>query len=203
MVIKIDVDGVIRNINETMCKLYNDLFDENLTVNDITDYDVEKVFKRIKDEIGMDAVDYFFNWRARDVFLYSNPYENVKEAIEKLRNEGHKVVIVTWQYNLQNKFYTLMFFNNNGIAYDDICFTRDKWMIQGDWLIDDNPEFITDKRDKSKKIIIDMPYNKECKGYKRKNNLKEAIDYIINEENITIWKEIIEERDKRKKEHPF
>ena len=50
MIIKIDVDGVIRNINETLCRLYNDLFNENLTSENILDYDVDKTFKRIHQE---------------------------------------------------------------------------------------------------------------------------------------------------------
>lgn len=55
MIIKIDVDGVIRNINETLCRLYNDLFNENLTPDDMFDYDVEKVFNRIQEEMGLTA----------------------------------------------------------------------------------------------------------------------------------------------------
>ena len=97
MVIKIDVDGVIRNINETMCKLYNQLFNEKITVEDIFDYNVEKAFSKIKEKIGMSAVDYFFSWEAKEVFLHSEPYAGVREAIQKLRDAGHKVVIVTWQ----------------------------------------------------------------------------------------------------------
>lgn len=180
MVIKIDVDGVIRNINEKMCEIYNQLFNEKITVEDIFDYNVEKVFNRIKEKIGMTAVDYFFSWEAKEVFLHSEPYAGVREAIQKLRDAGHKVVIVTWQFNLQNKYYTLMFFEKNKIPYDDICFTRDKWMIQGDWLIDDNPEFITDERDKSRKIMINMPYNKNC-GFScdRAKDLQEAVDMIF------------------------
>lgn len=182
MNIKIDVDGVIRNINETMCKLYNELFNEHLVVNDIYDYNVEKAFSKIKEKIGMTAVDYFFSWEAKEVFLHSNPYDGVREAIQKLRNAGHKVVIVTWQFDLQNKYYTLMFFEKNKIPYDDICFTRDKWMIQGDWLIDDNPEFIMDERDESRKIMINMPYNKNCDfSCDRANDLQEAVDMILEQ----------------------
>ncbi len=185
MIIKIDVDGVIRNINETMCRMYNELFDENLTVEDIFDYDVEKVFKRIKDEIGMSVVDYYFNWSAKEVFLHSTPYHGVREAIQKLRENGHKVVIVTWQFNLQNKYYTLNFLEANNIQYDDICFTKDKWMIQGDWLIDDNPEFITDERDKSRKIMIKMPYNADCNFFCTKaNDLQNAVEIILEQEKI-------------------
>lgn len=185
MIIKIDVDGVIRNINRKMCEMYNSTFGENLTVDDIFDYDVEKVFSKIKEKIGMSAVDYFFNWYAKDIFLYSKPYDGVIEAIKKLRQMGHKVVIVTWQFNLQNKYYTLMFFEKNKIPYDDICFTRDKWMIQGDWLIDDNPEFITDERDKSRKIMIKMPYNRDCNFFcTRANDLGEAVDIILEQEKF-------------------
>ena len=199
MIIKIDVDGVIRNINETMCKMYNDLFDENLTVEDMFDYDVEKVFNKVKEKLGITAVDYFFDQSARSIFLNSNPYDGVREAIQKLRNAGHKVVVVTWQFSLENKYYTLLFFKKNKIPYDDICFTRDKWMIQGDWLIDDNPEFIEDKRDKSKKILINMPYNKKVIQFlQRANNLQEAVDIILKREEIVIPIEAVEVNNYKK-----
>ena len=196
MVIKIDVDGVIRNINEKMCEIYNDLFGENLTVDDMFDYDVEKVFSKIKENMGITSVDCFFDKSARSIFLNSNPYEGVGEAIRKLREAGHKVVIVTWQFSLENKYYTLLFFEKNKIPYDDICFTKDKWMIQGDWLIDDNPEFITDERDKSRKIMIRMPYNKVCKFFcTRANGLQEAVDIILDKEKF-----LIKEQNKRAEE---
>ena len=157
----------------------------NYIINYIFDYNVEKAFSKIKEKIGMSAVDYFFSWEAKEVFLHSEPYAGVREAIQKLRDAGHKVVIVTWQFNLQNKYYTLMFFEKNKIPYDDICFTRDKWMIQGDWLIDDNPEFITDERDKSSKVMIRMPYNKDCKFFcTRANDLQDAVDIILEQEKF-------------------
>lgn len=185
MIIKIDMDGVIRNINETMCEMYNGLFEEHLTVEDIFDYDVDKTFKRIQEEMGMTACNYFFDLSSKEVFLNSSPYDGVREAIMDLRHAGHKVVIVTWQYNLENKYNTLLFLQKNKIPYDDICFTRDKWMIQGDWLIDDNPEFIEDEREKSSKIMIRMPYNKNCKFFcTRANDLKEAVDIILEQEKF-------------------
>lgn len=193
MIIKIDVDGVIRNINETMCRLYNEAFGTNLSVNDIFDYDVKKVFTKFQKEFNMNAADYFFKLFSKVVFMDSNPYDGVKEAIERLRLAGHKVVIVTWQFNTENKYNTLLFFEKNNIPYDDICFTRDKWMIQGDWLIDDNPEFITDERDKSKKILINMPYNKNLDyNVIRADNLKQAVDIILKREEIIIPIEAVE-----------
>lgn len=180
MVIKIDMDGVVRNIFDEMCIIYNNVFGTHLCVDDIFDYDVDVVFTKIKENIGISAADYFFKLYAYRLFYETNPYDGVKEALEKLRDEGHKVVIVTWQYTLDNKLNTLRFLDRHNIPYDDICFTKDKWMIQGDWLIDDNPEFITDERDKSRKIMINMPYNRNCKFFcTRADNLQEAVDIIL------------------------
>ena len=198
MIIKIDVDGVIRNINKTLCRLYNDLFNENLTSEKILDYDVDKTFKRIQEEMGMTACNYFFDLCSKEVFLNSSPYDGVREAILNLRHAGHKVVIVTWQYSLENKYNTLLFLQKNKIPYDDFCFTRDKWMIEGDWLIDDNPEFITDERDKSRKIMIRMPYNKNCNFFcTRANDLQEAVDIILEQEQyLKVF--LVKEENKQK-----
>ena len=176
MVIKIDMDGVVRNIFDEMCAIYNNVFGTHLCVDDIFDYDVDVVFTEIKENIGISAADYFFKLYAVRLFYESDPYDGVKEALEKLRDEGHKVVIVTWQYTLDNKLNTLRFLDRHNIPYDDICFTRDTW------LIDDNPEFITDERDKSRKIMINMPYNKNCDfSCDRANDLQESVNMILEQ----------------------
>ena len=189
MIIKIDVDGVIRNINKSMVDFYNRYFFDSIKVDNITEYDVEKVFPKIKKTLGITASDYFFKFNSNKIFLLSETYSKVRESIDLLRNNGHKVIIVTWQPVFRNKINTLYFLESNGIQYDDICFTKDKWMVQGDWLIDDNPEFITDERDESKKMMIKMPYNKDCNfPCNRANNLQEAVDIILGiEKNLNVF----------------
>lgn len=181
MIIKVDVDGVIRDIITTMCSIYNDEFGENISPKDIRDYDVNKYFPLIKERIGMKPTDYFFDVNANKVFeTVSKPFEGVQDAIERLRANGNKVVIVTWQFNVENIKHTLDFLEKYGITYDDICFTKDKWIVNGDYLIDDNPEFINDPRDKSRKLLVDTPYNKGiCGTYRRVKSLRDAVDYII------------------------
>ena len=204
MIIKIDVDGVIRNMFDNMCELYNREFNTDVKPEDIFDYDVDVVFPKIKEELGISAADYFFKINSRKVFLLSKPYDGAKEAIEKLQQNGHKVVICTWQYTTQNKLNTLYFLALNEIPYDDICFTRDKWMIQGDWLIDDNPEFIEDKRDKSRKIIVNMPYNKKVIPFlQRANSLQEAVDIILYGTEKVLKIEEIQELHKYDYKHMF
>ena len=74
-IVKIDVDGVIRNMFDNMCEIYNQRFKENKTVDDIWDYDVEKVFPKIKEELDISAAEYFFQLHAKELFLDNEPYE--------------------------------------------------------------------------------------------------------------------------------
>lgn len=181
MVVKIDVDGVIRDIISAMCDIYKKEFGKRVSARSIVEYDINRSFPDIKKRTGKLPSEYFFTDNADKIFeTVSKPFNGVKEAIDKLRRNGHKVVIVTWQFSLKNIKHTLDFLEMYNIRYDDICFTRDKWMIKGDYLIDDNPEFILDKRDKSKKIVVDTPYNRNIsKRYTRVSSLKDAVNYII------------------------
>lgn len=181
MIVKIDVDGVIRDIFTRMCEIYNDMFNTNLKPSDIYDYDVEKVFPKIKQTFNMDASYFFFDANSEEIFFKSKPYLDAKTSIERLINEGHHVVIATWQKTDKNKTDTLNFLKKYKIPYHDICFTRDKWMIKSDVIIDDNPEFILDERDESDRIMINMPFNinTDFSGI-RVNNLKEAVDLLLN-----------------------
>lgn len=187
MVIKIDVDGVIRDIIAAMVEIYNERFGENLTVWDIDDYDINLNFSEVERRLGKKPTDYFFNDNGDLVFeTLSKPFYGAKEAIDRLRERGHKVVIVTWQFSKKNMFHTLEFLEEYGINYDDICFTRDKWIVNGDYLIDDNPEFLGDVRDDSEKIMVETPYNRHVTDpmITRCGSLAEAVDYIIEKEKM-------------------
>lgn len=191
MTIKIDVDGVIRDLLRAMCEVFNDEFDSNVMPRDIKEYKVndEPHFRKIRDKYpSITPHEYFFRENARKVFLdYAYQIFGAKQAIDKLRKNGHKVVIVTKQIGIKNKVYTLEFLNKNRIEYDDICFTADKWAIDGDYLIDDNPEFLEDEREKSKKIIIDAPYNQNsCKELPRFHHLFGAVDFILGDTTYDI-----------------
>ena len=179
MIIKVDIDGVLRNMNDMLVHLYNQRFKTNLTVEELTDYDVSKSFPLFEMWTHTTAVEYFFNEHKEEVFFEANPYSGVKEAMQKLMDNGHKVVIVTWQFTTMNKKLTLDWLDENKIPYDDICFTRDKWMIQGDIIIDDNPELILNEKETAYKYLVDQPYNQECNFEgSRVKSLSEAVDLV-------------------------
>lgn len=167
MVIKIDIDGVLRNILETMCDLYNHEFSTNIKPNDVNRYKVDEAFPLIKEVFDISAVEYFFEIKGFIVFRNSPKYEGVSKAINKLKRLGHNIVIVSFQRTLQNKIDTLNWLKSNNIYYDDICFTSNKDIVKGDIMVDDNPEFLYQISGECQTVLIDMPYNRDCKDFKR------------------------------------
>lgn len=180
-IVKVDVDGVIRDMLGALCKLYF-AFDPNIDRNDVTDYSVNNSFPLIREDVGVDAHDYFFKYHVEDVnFNMAVPFPGAKTALEKLRNAGYKVVIVTKQNSYLSKLNTLKFLTHYRIPYDDISFTGDKWLVKSDFMIDDNPEFLNDEREstpQAKRLLIDAPYNKKCHNFERFSTLMDAVNYI-------------------------
>lgn len=173
-IFKIDVDGVLRDITTPMCKLYNEKFGESIKPEDISEYDVTSTFVKCND-----IREFFFVEHSKEVFLYSKPHEYVREALELIHYMGHKIVICSWQFNNENKKYTLDWLSDNNLYYDDICFTKDKEIVNCDVMIDDNPDFLSTEDDDIIKILINASYNKnvDIDGVRRYDSL---YDYVID-----------------------
>lgn len=160
-IVKVDVDGVIRDIFSAMLDVYNRDFNDNKTLADIRFYDVDQSFPRIKEETGVSADKYFFMDNGEHVFYSgAKPCEGAAAALDALHANGFKVVIVTNQLNLANKVNTLKFLEENGIYYDSLCFTKDKHLICGDYLIDDCPDFLMHEDEGATKLCVEYPFNK-------------------------------------------
>lgn len=157
----IDVDEVIRHNIENMLKVYNEEYGDNKTMDDIVDYQVDKVFPKIAATTGETANKYFFEKHAHEVFTEANIIEGSKEAIETLRKYG-KVYIVTYQKNTENRIRTLIWLEKHDIQYDGICFVKDKSIIHADYLIDDNDWNFIGCNCKHG-ILITKPYNDKIK----------------------------------------
>lgn len=162
MTIKIDVDGVIRDILTPICKLYNEEHGEDITPDDFTEWGIENILTKEKDPCGK-----YFNVHCDYVFREgAKLIDGAKKKIDELREKGAFVLICTTQDKLKQKIATLRFLEENGIAYDGIVFTREKHLIKGDVLLDDSPENIEMNQrhcPKSLTVIIDHPYNKDVK----------------------------------------
>lgn len=184
-IIKIDMDGVIRDILTPMCNLYNEAFKTNLKPEDITDYDVNVSFPLIRERWNMDARYFFFDKYSREVF-YENSFTfpNVKLAIDKLKDNGYRIIICTYQPHFRNKKDTIDFLFREGILYDDLMFTDKKYLVKGDIIVDDNPVFLNNEDEHNtncKTVCISAPYNMKYSPSSRLkfSSLNDFVDFLL------------------------
>lgn len=173
--IKIDCDGVLRNIVPSMCMLYNDYYNENLTPDDVTDFDVNKIFTKCPN-----PYDFFFIEHVDFIYLNSPMFEKAKEAMDLLHKKGYHIIIVSTQPTFEKQYYTLQWLKEHDIYYDSICFTKEKQLIDGHIVVDDYDMNLL-KCNEGEKILIDAPYNKNENRFKRYNNLFEYVDFLKQE----------------------
>lgn len=159
MTIGIDIDEVLRALLPEMVRLYNEEFNESLTVDDVKAFDVDISFPKVKERTGESASKWFFQEHGRELFYDSQMIKGAKEAVDHLRKFA-KVYIISYQKTLQNKLDTLNWLLKNDIEYDGICFLKDKTLVHLDVLIDDNDwNFIGCNCDTG--VLIRAPYNKD------------------------------------------
>ena len=187
--VKLDVDGVIRDIVTPMCELFNDQFGTNIKPEDIDVYDVDEFFGKYheldpqKDGASTYSEYFFKKWACVVFYNWAECYKGVKEAIDRLHDTGlFRIIIVTKQYGTFNKKLCLDFLNKESLYYDNICFVDDKTLINGDIIIDDNPEFLNKEDLTITRICVDKPYNKkDCYCDYRVKDLPEAVDMLIKD----------------------
>ena len=96
MRIAIDIDGVLRNSVETMLKIYNINFNEEMKEEDWKLYSVAETFPNIEKKSGMSAHDFFFaRHNGEQVNRYSDMYPGVLDAMKKLQDDGHSIHIIS------------------------------------------------------------------------------------------------------------
>jgi 5'(3')-deoxyribonucleotidase len=196
MTFGIDIDECLRHIIGWMVLLYNKEFHQEMTEDDVKDYDVDKSFPLIRKETGMSASEWFFQKHGHELFRLSGPIGDASSYISRLRKIG-RVIIISDQKSYENKADTLWWLMHNGIEYDGVCFVDDKSLVKVDYLCDDNPAYLmecgTDHA-----VLISSPHNMdvniddilECSGSKdiiRVRNLEEFVKYIETTNSIHSW----------------
>ena len=180
-IFKIDCDGVLRDLLQKMCDIYNAQFGTNIRPCDCKQYEVDKTFTLCQEQLGISAKEFLFNVQGETLFGYSDMCYKAKEAMDMLHNAGHKIIIVTWQRTTQNKIDTLKWLDRNNIYYDDIAFTNKKDQIKGDYMVDDNIDFLNEITQPTKPICINAPYNEDVYFYPRYDSLYDfVVDFLKN-----------------------
>lgn len=184
-IIKIDVDGVLRDMLSVMCGIYNAVYNDNIQPCDVKNYNVEISFPKCKEVDGISAKYFFFNEYAYEIYNYAKVLPKAKEAIDILHNLGYYIIIVTCQENYLNKHNTLVWLDNNNIYYDSICFTDDKSIVKGDIMVDDFIDNLKQCENNGEELIcIKAPYNEDIDFPKKVPSLYHYARFLKTQEGI-------------------
>lgn len=150
MIIALDMDGPIVNLHEHWLKLYNKDYNDNLTYEQINDWDIRKFVK---------CPDKIFNYLTEPNFFYeAEPVDGAIEAVKEL-NKRHQVYIVTAcppGTGLEDKCRWIAKYLPF-LQREQIIITYHKFMVNANVLYDDAPEHL--QTSPSITVAWDTPYN--------------------------------------------
>ncbi|HVO67056.1 MAG TPA: hypothetical protein VMT12_11280 [Syntrophales bacterium] len=130
-----DLDGVVMDIMSSWLRMYNQDYNDCLTIDDIVSRDIEKY---VKPECGENIYKYL---HTKDFFKQAQPYPEAKDGIQKLFNTENDIwfvatpVLDTKYFVQETREWVEEYFPQIGAK--KIIFCLDKGIIGGHVLIDD------------------------------------------------------------------
>ena len=184
MRIGIDIDDTLREFASTLDKLLQRDY-PTLTFNsNIPTWGYTHI--NFPDEIKKDISIF---WREKYIkeLIYDAPTcYNAIEGFKRIRNWAdlakHKLICVSNQSH-ETLPGTLEWLGKHNFRFDEIHFVSDKTSVHIDFLIDDSPKYydqwICNKRQKTKFILIDQPYNQQLYHDFRAKDLIDAHKLLL------------------------
>jgi 5'(3')-deoxyribonucleotidase len=177
--IAFDVDEVLVNFLETLCKYYNaDNADNIISPKDFTNWHIENC-KNIK---YPDSVKYMFE--VEDFYHNADLKENAVEVLTEL-SKDFEIFLVTNIFenanSMKGKFDLLKKSFGHIIDNDHIIFIKNKKLLNFDYLVDDGVHNLIGFS--GTPLLFTAPHNLDCHDFIRLNNLKEVRDYFLNINN--------------------
>ena len=159
----VDVDSVLRNFTSAVVDFVESNFDAKLKFSDWVLWDMEKNFTG---DVPKNLSELIFNSSYTYDILASAPaiYDNCHLMLE-LYNK-YNISIVTYQKSDMARMATLKWLETHGIQFDSLYFTKYKYNVPGDVLIDDKISNLTEFEflAKKKSIAVTQHWNVEWKG---------------------------------------
>jgi 5'(3')-deoxyribonucleotidase len=160
LVIVVDLDAIVIDLIRPWLNWYNKLHNDNITVDDITHYKVEK-----------------FTTKTNDVFAFFSDHANyagcpvlpgAAEGLARLRDLGHDIIIATATAgSTANLKWHLVEKAAPWLNENNVMVGSRKERLHADVFIDDAPKNIVKYRNKwpdAHILTIAYPYNKDCRS---------------------------------------
>ena len=193
MNIGIDIDNVISNFNEVLLEEYL-IHDKEIGKRGIINKNAEYIRRGMFDWSEVEE-KIFYQQNIERIVKKLNPIEGEKEYIDKLKQDGHKIYIITGRDNgeYSNPYdMTKDWLDKFGIYYDKLILTnaykndkhgKSEKCIENnvDIMIDDSVNICMDSINYGiETLIMDTPYNRQVNNIKRVHSWKEIYEYITS-----------------------
>ena len=161
MRIAIDLDSTLSRFQEQWVSVYNKKYNDSVCSSDVLSWAIQDYCNKctpneLYDLLGED-----------NFFLHVPTQPNAKEVIQKLRDDGHELFIVTAYAANACIDKTKWLENNFNFTTHDIIFCNDKSRILADILIDDGLH--NHENFSGRSILFTQSHNKNDKQYERVN----------------------------------
>lgn len=176
LTVLVDMDDTIENLLSAWVDTINEEHGTSVEVDDIRYWDLSIAFPTL------DWQSVYAPLLRDDFWMRVKPIDGASDALKRLIDDGHKVVIVTASAyeTLQSKMDYVLFRYFPFLSWNDVIVTSNKQMVKGDVLIDDGVHNL--KGGDYEKILMDAPhnrgYNAARHGMTRVKTWKEAYQKI-------------------------
>lgn len=151
----VDIDCTVNNYAELWCKKLNEKFQKNVKYEDITCYDIDKVFQ-ISKKATLSVIDEIFY---NELQVLDLVHKNLKYLI----SEGWYVYFLTStppnEVPIKAKWIEENF---PYIGSQNVIYSENKSVFSGDYLIDDNIYHINHSQCRNK-LLFTQPWNEKFK----------------------------------------
>lgn len=156
----VDMDGVVVDYLSAALGCINEVCNTTYTPKDVQSYDLRKL---LPDKIKDDFQYLLSNWIRFDEL---DPIPGSIETLEKLREAGHEIVLVSAaERDSHTEKLTWVGQNLPWLTDHDVIFTHQKSLIRGDVLLDDHPRHLMQfHATGGTAVCFDQPYNQSYRG---------------------------------------
>lgn len=179
-VIAVDVDGVIRNMDDGFMKIIRTKHPETIKSEIHSDWDFPNIDLPVEKKKNI-----LFKEHPKEIFedspRYDNAYEDYLELNQWAKNNDAKLACATTQYS-DLIHHTLIWLGKHQFNFDEIYVTSEKQELPIDFLIDDSPHnfeaWVKAGRDPAHFILVDRDWNQNIIVPYRVSSLKGAIKIL-------------------------
>lgn len=166
-IVKIDIDGVLRDTANQVLQIYKEHYDPecNVQYKDLDQFYIAEKLPLLKGDMHG-----FFRKYARELVLEARMYHTKIPQVMKELQEKYHVMLCSHQKTNEDKKFTKEWLKHQAIPYDSLKFAWQKQTHESDIIIDDHPKNLV--RDHSPlRICINHPWNQEWQGSRAKDFL--------------------------------